>query len=216
MAWYRVPLSTTETGFMTEMRLKNPLYNIWVGMKQRCHNPNSASYRRYGGRGIKVCDRWLNDYKTFERDMGTRPPKHSIDRIDPNGGYSPENCRWADTKTQGRNKSHVVRVFVEGVLYNVAELAEISGLKPDTIKDRSAHNLTFSEIISPERRVFTEGLALGGKASGAKKLARTHCRNGHEFTDENTYWRKDNTRQCRICHNEKMRRLQKQWRAERV
>lgn len=192
---------------MVDFRKTNPLYNTWVDMKQRCYNPNCASYRRYGGRGIKVCDRWLNSYKAFEADMGVRPAKHSLDRIDPNGDYSPENCRWADTKTQARNKSRVVRVFADGVMYSAAELSDISGLKRDTIIERAKHGMTFSELISSERRVFKEGLALGGKASGAKRLARTHCRNGHEFTPENTYWRNDNTRQCRECHNAKMRRL---------
>lgn len=191
---------------MTNMTLKNPLYTTWISMKQRCYNPNARGYGRYGGRGIKVCDRWLNSYKTFERDMGERPPKHSIDRIDPNGDYTPENCRWADSKTQGRNKSYVVRVFVEGVMFNLSELAEISGMKHDTIKERARHNLTFSEIISPEKRVFTPGLAFGGQASGAKKRLMTHCKRGHEFTDANTRITPEGWRACRQCHNEKMRR----------
>lgn len=201
---------------MDEKKPRPDGYNIWLGMKDRCNNPRSRPYKNYGAIGVRVCDRWAKSFQDFMEDMGPRPPGYSLDRIEPTGGYTPDNCRWADSKTQGRNKRNRVNVTIEGVLYRAVELSDISGLKTDTIVNRAAKGMTFNEVISSKRFVFAEGLALGGKASGAKKLARTHCRNGHEFTHETTYWRKDNTRQCRICHNEKMRRLQKQWRAERV
>lgn len=84
---------------------KTDEYNIWGGMIQRCTNENSDSYPRYGGRGIKVCDRWLNSFEAFFEDMGPRPSKkHSIDRYPNNDGdYGPFNCRWATTKEQFRN-----------------------------------------------------------------------------------------------------------------
>lgn len=85
------------------MKSKTPEYIAWSGMRQRCNNPNSQSWRLYGGRGIKICERW-SEFDAFLSDMGKKPSAHhSIDRIDVNGCYEPENCRWADSTTQSRN-----------------------------------------------------------------------------------------------------------------
>jgi hypothetical protein len=73
-------------------------------MKQRCLNYNSKDYTNYGGRGIKVCDRWINSFINFYNDMGDRPLGTSIDRIDVNGNYEPSNCRWSTSKEQQNNK----------------------------------------------------------------------------------------------------------------
>lgn len=191
------------------VKTKHELYNVWRSMRGRCLNPNYRQFGDYGGRGITICLRW-SDFYAFVDDMGPRPDGHSLDRIDNDGNYEPLNCRWADRRTQQRNQRRAVFVEVEGKRYRAIELAEAIGAKTETIVKRAARGMTIAEVLSKQKHVYTEGLSLGGRASGAKKLARTHCRNGHEFTPENTYWRKDNTRQCRVCHNAKMRRLNAQ------
>jgi len=82
------------------------LYNRWVMMIQRCHNPANSAYRRYGGRGIQVCARWRNSFSAFLEDVGEPPTLgHSLDRIDPDGGYTQENVRWATAAQQRNNRS---------------------------------------------------------------------------------------------------------------
>ena len=90
------------------------LYYTWSDMKRRCDNPNYHHYFRYGGRGITMCDRWRNNFWAFVEDMGERPEGHSLDRINNDGNYCPENCRWATRKTQsvnrGKPKQHRIKI----------------------------------------------------------------------------------------------------------
>ena len=95
----RVLLGNTKHG-----RWMSREYRSWATMIQRCTNPNNPNYKRYGGLGVKVCDRWVSSFSAFIEDMGNRPPDTSLDRINPFGDYGPENCRWADRYVQANNK----------------------------------------------------------------------------------------------------------------
>lgn len=91
-------------------------WGIWSRMKNRCNNPNNAKYHRYGGRGIKVCDRWLNSFENFLADIGRRPSKrYSIDRIDNDGNYEPGNVKWSTAMQQSRNSTSIHPIEIEGV-----------------------------------------------------------------------------------------------------
>lgn len=114
------------------------IYNIWEGMKSRCYNKNHKSYQRYGGRGIFVCDDWKNDFTAF-RDwalLNGYSDDLSIDRIDNNNGYFPENCRWVDAKTQSRNRSSNALIEYKGRMISIAEAAEFEKVNPSKIYTR--------------------------------------------------------------------------------
>lgn len=106
-------------------------YSSWRAMINRSSNENNPSYKRYGGAGIFVCERWENSYLDFLEDMGERPSKeYSIDRIDNKDGYYPENCRWASKIEQANNKNRTRNVCVNGVTKSVSQWARDIGVKP--------------------------------------------------------------------------------------
>lgn len=125
-----------------EGQTEHPLYNTYGGIKKRCLQESDKDYPRYGGRGIKICDRWLgvDGFFNFIEDMGERPEGYTIDRIDVNGDYSPENCRWADINTQSLNKTNVkhrgvnfckninkyrARISVNGINYSLGSFENV-------------------------------------------------------------------------------------------
>ena len=115
----------------------SPEYRIWTSLKQRCTNPKSMGYPDYGGRGIAVCERWMESFEAFYQDMGPRPSDlHSIDRKDVNGNYEPGNCRWATNEEQHSNRRNNVFIEYDGRRQTVAQWARESGLHPSTVRHR--------------------------------------------------------------------------------
>lgn len=101
-------------------------YNIWTGIKQRCTNSKHSYFKYYGGKGIKICDRWLNSFQNFYNDMGPRPSEgHSIDRIKTSGDYEPSNCKWSTWDEQHRNKTNNRNVVINGVTMCVSQAVKL-------------------------------------------------------------------------------------------
>lgn len=112
------------------------MYSVWYGMLNRCYNTHEQNYKYYGGRGIKVCDRWRKSYRNFWEDMGTRPTGYTLDRIDNNGDYEPGNCRWATRSQQQRNTRLNRNLTLNGQTRCLSEWAAIIGIDPVSLRQR--------------------------------------------------------------------------------
>lgn len=123
------------------------LYFVWRGMRERCTKPSSKSYRDYGGRGIKVCDRWLRSFNDFVADMGPRPDGFQIERRDNNGGYCPENCLWVPQQAQALNKRNTRWVTLNGETKTITEWSRITGLQKQLIHYRLKKRWSASRIL---------------------------------------------------------------------
>lgn len=127
------------------------LYSTWVDMVSRCKNPKNTEYKNYGGRGVTVCDRWL-DINNFIEDVGSRPSKkHSIDRVDNSGPYAPWNFRWATKKEQGRNTRKTIFLTYEGERMALADWADKVGEQRRTLYMRYRRGWSDEEIIRGTR-----------------------------------------------------------------
>jgi hypothetical protein len=136
------------------LRAKTSLHNIWLAMKSRCYNPNNKSYHNYGGRGVRVCERWLGEdgFSNFLSDMQDRPSnRHSLDRIDNNGDYCPENCRWATKIEQSLNKRCSIVLTIDGVTKHYTEWADQYGLARTTVLKRIRKGKIGEECLKPSR-----------------------------------------------------------------
>ena len=130
------------------------LYSVWIKMRGRCNNPNDINYSNYGGRGIKVCDEWEKSYQAFRDwsnangyDSSRSWVQNSLDRIDCNRGYSPDNCRWVDAKIQGNNRRNNVRITYNGTTKTAAEWGRDLGISAKTIRKRFANGLPTEKVL---------------------------------------------------------------------
>ena len=136
--------------------IRPPLYDVWRGIKQRCHNPRSKPYPQYGGRGIYVCDEWRASFAAFSQDMGERPEGYTLDRIDNNGPYSPENCRWTDWVTQQNNRRDNVTLTLGERTFSVSAWAKELNMSQATLwfrlKDGWSVERALTEPVNTNRR----------------------------------------------------------------
>jgi len=124
-------------------------YWIWNQMRERCQNPKHKGFQWYGGRGIKVCERWQHSFEHFFADMGERPSKkHSIDRVDNDLGYSPENCKWVTTMQQARNKRNNAWLTFNHKTLCVTDWAKEVNISVSAIADRLRRGWTVEQALS--------------------------------------------------------------------
>lgn len=126
-------------------------YSTWRNIKVRCLNPNSEDFKDYGGRGIKICDKWINSFPHFLQDMGQRPKGFQIDRIDNDKGYEPSNCRWVAPKPQQRNRSDNRFITAFGRTKTLAEWCEETGFGHKLISRRLDRGWAAELAISTPR-----------------------------------------------------------------
>ena len=142
-------------------------FRSWVQMKQRCLNPRATGYRNYGGRGIRVCERWMT-FENFLSDMGNRPDGTSLDRIDNDGHYEPNNCRWATAREQGLNRRMSVFLVVDGRKIGASELGEMLGIAPSAARNRvrkfgeAALTMKKAKRLAPQERARLARLHASG------------------------------------------------------
>lgn len=123
----------------------------WTSMLNRCENPKASAFRYYGGRGIRVCKEW-HVFENFLRDMGEPPSKsHSLDRIDGDGDYCKENCRWASKMTQSLNRRNTHKISIDGKQRPLVEVARELGVRPGLARERLRKGMPLDRVLSKGR-----------------------------------------------------------------
>lgn len=125
-----------------------PEYRAWLNAKNRCYNSRYPQFAYYGGRGITMHATWRDSFAAFLSDMGPRPDRGSLDRIDSDGNYEPENCRWASPAEQSSNRRYCQIHEWEGEMLTVAEIARRTGKVRQTLMNRLAKGMTIQEAVS--------------------------------------------------------------------
>lgn len=125
---------------------ESPEYTTWASLKHRCNSPGNTHYKYYGGRGIRVCDRWSKSFIAFLEDMGLRPQGMAIERIDNDGDYEPGNCRWATRAEQSLNRRGAVQLTHNGETLTQSAWARRIGVSHKTVEYWLKRDLTIAEI----------------------------------------------------------------------
>lgn len=154
--------------------IDHPLYTTWQAMRRRCNWSGNDAYHNYGGRGIKVCERW-NNFRVFVADMGPKPTlEHTLERIDNDGHYEPSNCRWATRLEQGQNTRRCRFVTIDGITASIGSHARRLGMDRSTVGRKY-----LGEVPRPRIRDRTNAAIAARKAarnSDERKQARQENR----------------------------------------
>lgn len=185
-------------------------YQSWADMRNRCNNENHARYHQYGGRGIKVCERW-NSFDTFKEDMGLKPDGLTLDRIDNNGNYEPNNCEWATYRRQNKHKTTTTYYECDGESHTIEEWADIVGIPRSTLSERIHRYkwdiekaltapLQHKENIpdDPEKRKFMPKL----DQKTADEIRKLHAEEGLSLREIGRRYGISGTSVSRVIHNE--------------
>ena len=167
----------------------NRLYRIWCNMRYRCEKEYNTHYDRYGGRGIKVCDEW-SSFEVFERWARSNgySDNLTIDRIDNNGNYEPDNCRWVDMVTQSRNKENSRMITYNGETLHIMDMAEKYNLPYGVVRARYENGWSAERIFTtPFREPFVRKVVYNGKEVTLKELSEL---TGVNFNTINTRYRR--------------------------
>lgn len=173
------------------------LYRIWLSMRQRCNYPKHKYYKHYGGRGIKVCDEWQNDYDAFA-EWATRngySDTMSIDRIDNNKGYSPDNCRWIYYKDQPKNRRTNHRVVINGKEMNVSDASRLYGIPVSTIcmRDKRGFDILNGcrkrRVMCVETGEVYESVSEASRTAGVYRGGISACLNGKREKAGGYHWK---------------------------
>lgn len=132
---------------------KTRTYESYLGMIKRCYDPEHNRFPRYGGRGIKVCDRWLESFENFLEDMGECPSAMSLDRVDNDGDYCPQNCKWSSATEQARNRVSNRTLEYGGMSKTVAEWGEYTGLGWSTLNGRLQNGWNVEDTLTRPKRL---------------------------------------------------------------
>lgn len=123
-------------------------YKSWQGMKDRCYKTSHQNYPNYGGRGITICDRWLKSFANFYEDMGNKPTSnHSIDRIDNDGDYEPNNCKWSTRREQASNRRSNILFTINSETKTLKQWCDQKGLKYKTVHARIVRGIQFIDAL---------------------------------------------------------------------
>ena len=149
---------------------KTLTYSSWQSMKKRCLNPKDRNYPEYGGRGIAIHPAWVDDFQSFLRDMGSRPTKqHTLDRINNDGDYTPENCRWGSVEEQQNNRRNSRKITAFGQTLSVAQWARKTGLSRDQIQHRVlVMGMAPEEALQAARMSWTQRHVRAVSADGSE------------------------------------------------
>ena len=171
----------------TQGTAHNRLYNKWRSIKQRCTDPNSAAYHRYGGRGITMHPEWAEDFAAVLRDVGDAPEGKTLDRIDNDGGYVPGNLRWATRKEQANNRATNVVLTWEGETRTLMEWAEHLGCKYGLLASRWKKGLREADLFAPPQWERDRMISFRGES---KPLTQWASETGISYTT--LRWRHNN------------------------